>query len=97
MEPPGPQVAPPLLADIVESAVPDAEALARRRRGGSCEMNRKVLEKVNASAFMTHAVVEGKYVLRMAIGATLTEEGLVLGAWKVNEEMADGIVSEEDQ
>ncbi|KAK1305003.1 Tyrosine/DOPA decarboxylase 1 [Acorus calamus] len=32
---------------------------------------------------MTHAVVEGKYVLRMAIAATLTEERHVLGAWKV--------------
>ncbi|KAK1325302.1 Tyrosine/DOPA decarboxylase 1 [Acorus calamus] len=54
---------------------------------------------MNASrrAFMTHAVVEGKYVLRMAVGASLKEERHVLGAWKVIQEMADGIVSEEDQ
>ncbi|KAK1325309.1 Tyrosine/DOPA decarboxylase 1 [Acorus calamus] len=71
----------------------------RPKKGGSCEMNRKLLEAVNASgrAFMTHAVVEGKYVLRMAIGATLTEERHVLGAWKVIQEMADGIISEDDQ
>ncbi|KAK1325301.1 Tyrosine/DOPA decarboxylase 1 [Acorus calamus] len=71
----------------------------RPKRGGSCEMNWKLLEAVNASgrAFMTHAVVEGKYVLRMAIGTSLTEERHVLGAWKVIQEMADGIVSEEDQ
>ncbi|KAK1281282.1 Tyrosine/DOPA decarboxylase 1 [Acorus gramineus] len=71
----------------------------RPKKRGSCEMNRKLLEAVNASgrAFMTQAVVEGKYVLRMAIGATLTEERHVLEAWKVIQEMADGIISEEDQ
>ncbi|KAK1325184.1 Tyrosine/DOPA decarboxylase 1 [Acorus calamus] len=71
----------------------------RPKKGGPCEMNRKLLEAVNASgrAFMTHAVVEGKYVLRMVVGATLTEERHVYGTWKVIQDMADGIVSEEYQ
>ncbi|KAI3845485.1 hypothetical protein MKX03_023420 [Papaver bracteatum] len=52
------------------------------------EVNAKLLESVNASGkiYMTHAVVGGVYMIRFAVGATLTEERHVTGAWKVVQE-----------
>ncbi|CAB4276516.1 unnamed protein product [Prunus armeniaca] len=58
------------------------------------EVNCKLLEAINGSGrvFMTHAVVGGIYVLRCAIGTTLTEEKHVGMAWKVVQEHADAIL-----
>ncbi|CAN6567924.1 hypothetical protein C1H46_023035 [Malus baccata] len=58
------------------------------------EVNRKLLEGINASghAFMTHAVVGGMYVIRCAIGVTLTEEKHIAMAWKLVQEHADAIL-----
>ncbi|KAI3879414.1 hypothetical protein MKX03_003671 [Papaver bracteatum] len=52
------------------------------------DINAKLLESVNASGkiYMTHAVVGGVYMIRFAVGATLTEERHVTGAWKVVQE-----------
>ncbi|KAJ7969040.1 Tyrosine decarboxylase [Quillaja saponaria] len=57
------------------------------------ELNRELLDSINASGvvYMSHAMVEGVYVIRCAIGATLTEEQHVLMAWKVVQEHADAI------
>ena len=59
------------------------------------EANRKLLESINMSGcvFMTHAVVEGVYVIRFAVGATLVEERHVITAWKVVQEHANVILS----
>ncbi|KAM1213191.1 hypothetical protein PS2_004637 [Malus domestica] len=59
------------------------------------EVNCRLLEAINGSGrvYMTHAVVGGMYVLRCAIGATLTEEKHVVMAWKVVQEHADAILS----
>uniref|UniRef100_A0A7N2LQ30 Tyrosine decarboxylase n=2 Tax=Quercus lobata TaxID=97700 RepID=A0A7N2LQ30_QUELO len=59
------------------------------------EANRKLLESINMSGcvFMTHAVVEGVYVIRFAVGATLVEERHVITAWKVVQEHANAILS----
>nr|POE49881.1 tyrosine/dopa decarboxylase 3 [Quercus suber] len=59
------------------------------------EENRKLLESINMSGcvFMTHAVVEGVYVIRFAVGATLVEERHVITAWKVVQEHAKFILS----
>jgi tyrosine decarboxylase len=59
-------------------------------------VNRKLLEAINASGnvYMTHAVVGGMYLLRCAIGATLTEGKHILMAWKVVQEHANAILSE---
>ncbi|XP_026453955.1 tyrosine/DOPA decarboxylase 1-like [Papaver somniferum] len=57
------------------------------------DINTKLLESVNASGkiYMTHAVVGGVYMIRFAVGATLTEERHVNGAWKVVQEHTDAI------
>ncbi|CAI0544253.1 unnamed protein product [Linum tenue] len=40
---------------------------------------------------MTHAVAGGIYMLRLAVGATLTETRHVVEAWKVVREQADAM------
>ncbi|CAI0544383.1 unnamed protein product [Linum tenue] len=40
---------------------------------------------------MTHAVAGGIYMLRLAVGATLTEARHVAEAWKVVREQADAM------
>ncbi|KAK9936865.1 hypothetical protein M0R45_013687 [Rubus argutus] len=59
-------------------------------------VNRKLLEAINASGnvYMTHSVVGGMYLLRCAIGATLTERKHIIMAWKVVQEHANAILSE---
>ncbi|XP_058090833.1 phenylacetaldehyde synthase-like [Magnolia sinica] len=59
-------------------------------------VNRELLEGVNVSgrAYMTHAVVGGTYVLRFAVGATMTEERHVDDTWKLIQEKADSLVNE---
>ncbi|XVF42435.1 hypothetical protein PTKIN_Ptkin01aG0362800 [Pterospermum kingtungense] len=55
------------------------------------EISCKLLDAINSSgrAFMTHAVVGGVYVIRCAIGTTLTEEHHVDASWKLIQEKAD--------
>lgn len=59
------------------------------------EFNRKLLESVNASGsiYMSHAQVDGIYMIRFAIGATLTEDKHVIMAWKVVREMVDTMLN----
>jgi aromatic-L-amino-acid decarboxylase len=49
------------------------------------ERNRTLLERVNASGeiFISHCVLEGRYVLRLAVGVTWTTEDDVRRAWDV--------------
>ncbi|XP_059667761.1 tyrosine decarboxylase 1-like [Cornus florida] len=58
------------------------------------ELNRELLESINGSGrlYMTHAVIEGVYVIRFAIGATLTDLHHVNMAWKVVREHADAML-----
>ncbi|KAL3754563.1 hypothetical protein ACJRO7_001758 [Eucalyptus globulus] len=84
-------VAPRLFALVCFRVVP------RRRRVGPGEadaMNRKLLEWVNSTGrvYMTHTVVGGVYVLRFAVGATLTEERHVVAAWNLIREGADSLL-----
>jgi aromatic-L-amino-acid decarboxylase len=53
------------------------------RREGSDERNRALLERANASGeiFISHAVLGGRYVLRLAIGQEWTREEDVRRAW----------------
>ncbi|KAJ8631403.1 hypothetical protein MRB53_024726 [Persea americana] len=63
--------------------------------GRANELNRKLLEAINSSGriYMTHAVVGGTYMIRFAVGATLTEDRHVNLAWKVVKEHADSLVN----
>jgi aromatic-L-amino-acid decarboxylase len=55
------------------------------RLEGSDERNRLLLERVNATGevFMSHAVLGGSYVLRLAVGQMRTREDDVRRAWDV--------------
>ncbi|PUZ65239.1 hypothetical protein GQ55_3G207500 [Panicum hallii var. hallii] len=59
------------------------------------ELNRRLLEAVNATgrAYMSSAVVGGIYVLRCAIGNSLTEERHVREAWCVVQEQATVVLA----
>ncbi|OMO92348.1 Pyridoxal phosphate-dependent decarboxylase [Corchorus olitorius] len=59
------------------------------------EFNRKLLERINAAGeiYMSHGMVEGIYVIRFAIGASLTEEKHVIMAWKVVQHMVDTMLN----
>ncbi|XP_021898231.1 tyrosine decarboxylase 1-like [Carica papaya] len=61
------------------------------------ELNSKLLNAVNSSgcAFMTHAVLEGVYTIRCAIGTTLTEEHHVVNLWKLIQEKAQSLIINE--
>ncbi|EAY78291.1 hypothetical protein OsI_33338 [Oryza sativa Indica Group] len=60
------------------------------------ELNRRLLEEVNAASsgpYMSSANVGGVYMLRCAVGSTLTEERHVREAWKVVQDRATSILS----
>ena len=80
-----------LFAGWVEES-PDWELVAQRRfslvvfrRDGSDEDNQRLVECVNASGeiFVTHTKLDGRYVLRLAIGNARTTEDDVRRAWDV--------------
>ncbi|EES03681.1 tyrosine decarboxylase 1 [Sorghum bicolor] len=59
------------------------------------ELNRRLLEEVNATSsgpYMSSAMVGGIYMLRCAIGSTLTEERHVQEAWKVVQDRAASLL-----
>ena len=60
----------------------------------SNRLTRKLLESLNGTGtvYMTHAVVENIYVIRVAIGATLTEEKHVDMLWDMVKEHANGLI-----
>ena len=55
------------------------------RADGSDERNRELLERVNATGevFLSHAVLGGRYALRLAVGQMSTTEADVAQAWDV--------------
>ncbi len=52
---------------------------------GSDERNRELLERVNSSGeiFISHAMLEGRYVLRLAVGQMRTNQEDISRAWDV--------------
>nr|TKV97800.1 hypothetical protein SEVIR_9G518700v2 [Setaria viridis] len=59
------------------------------------ELNRRLLEEVNATGsgpYMSSAMVGGIYMLRCAVGSTLTEERHVREAWKVLQDQAASLL-----
>lgn len=54
------------------------------------DFNRKLMETINKDGkiYFTHTVINGKFVLRMCVGQTYTEQKHVELAWKIIEETA---------
>jgi len=68
-----------------ELAAPQRSSLVVFRRKGSDEENEAILERANASGdiFLSHTKLNGRYVLRLAIGNARTTEDDVRRAWEV--------------
>lgn len=62
--------------------------------GAAHNLDAQLLESVNESGkiFLTHAVIGGVYVMRFAIGASLTENRHINLAWKVIQEHANSLL-----
>jgi aromatic-L-amino-acid/L-tryptophan decarboxylase len=60
------------------------------RKQGSDEENEALLERANRSGeiFISHTRLDGRYVLRLAVGHESTTEGDVRRAWEVLRELA---------
>jgi len=74
-----------------ELVAPRRFSLVVFRRNGSDEENEQLEERVNASGeiFITHTKLDGRYVLRLAIGNARTTEADVRRAWEVLNREAD--------
>jgi aromatic-L-amino-acid/L-tryptophan decarboxylase len=68
-----------------ELVAPQRFSLVVFRRDGTDEENAQLLERVNASGeiFIVHTKLDGRYVLRLAIGNAWTTEDDVRRAWDV--------------
>ncbi len=71
--------------DDWELVAPQRFSLVVFRRKGSDEVNAQIEARVNASGeiFITHTKLDGRYVLRLAIGNARTTEDDVRRAWDV--------------
>ena len=56
-------------------------------------LNWMLLDQINSigSVYMNHTIVDGVYMLRCAMGSTLTEELHVVAAWKLIKEEVDAL------
>ena len=72
-------------ADGWEVCAPRPLSVVCFRRDGSDELNEALLERVNATGeiFISHTRLDGRYVLRLAIGNARTTEDDVRRAWEV--------------
>ena len=72
--------------------------LRPKQEGEDTELNSRLLMAVNGSgcAFMTHAVVGGIYIIRCAIGSTLTETRHFDSLWKLIQDKAQLVLQELD-
>jgi aromatic-L-amino-acid/L-tryptophan decarboxylase len=72
-------------SDDWELVAPQRFSLVVFRRNGSDDENERLESRVNASGeiFITHTKLDGRYVLRLAIGNARTTEDDVRRAWEV--------------
>ncbi|MDH7512094.1 MAG: pyridoxal-dependent decarboxylase [Clostridiales bacterium] len=65
-----------------------------RGEAGLDEMNKQLLEKINASGavYLTHTSLRGRYVLRLAIGQRTTQERHVHAAWELIKREAEELL-----
>ncbi|KAM3326030.1 tyrosine decarboxylase 2 isoform X1 [Capsicum chacoense] len=59
------------------------------------KLNHNLLDSVNSTGklFISHTLLSDKYILRFAVGAPLTEERHIVGAWKVLQDEAATLLS----
>ena len=76
-----------------ELCAPRHFALVCFRREGDDQRNRALLERVNASGeiFISHAVLDGRYVLRLAVGGIHTTREDLRHAWDLLRRDADAV------
>jgi aromatic-L-amino-acid decarboxylase len=75
-----------------ELAAPVPFSVVCFRAVGADELNRRILERVNSSGevFLSHTQLDGRFVLRLAIGNLRTEERHVSRAWELVREARAG-------
>jgi len=80
-----------LESDCFELAAPAPLNLICFRHEAGDDFNRRLLERLNASGdlYLTHTTLGGRYVLRLCVGQTATEERHVEGAWRRIRETAE--------
>ena len=73
-----------------ELAAPVPLNLVCFRHVGGDEINRRLLERLNAGGrlYLTHTTLGGRYTLRLSIGQSRTEERHVSSAWRTIQETA---------
>lgn len=78
-----------------ELAAPAPLSVVCFRLKGSEEDNRRLLEAVNASgrAYLSHTVLDARYVIRFAVGHIATTEEDIDSAWQTISEAADRLGS----
>jgi aromatic-L-amino-acid decarboxylase len=77
-----------------EVVAPHPFSLVCFRARADDEVNAELLRRVNAagSVYLTHTRVNGRFVLRLAVGAPLTEHRHVAAAWQLVGGVADELV-----
>ncbi|GAB2225845.1 hypothetical protein Droror1_Dr00021614 [Drosera rotundifolia] len=60
------------------------------------DINQELLESVNASGrlYMTHGFVDGMFLIRFSVGASLTEQRHIINAWKTVQEHAQKVLAQ---
>ena len=78
----------PTCRSASSASAPRRRAWTTRRR--SIALNERLLEAVNATGeiFLSHTRLDGRYVLRLAVGNLRTTEAHVARAWELFEEHA---------
>lgn len=92
-----------LLKELVEAsrdfevAAPVPLSLVCFRHRGSNELNQQLLAAVNStgSVFLSHTVLDGRFVLRFAIGNFMTTEDDVRESWSLITRLAHGLAERE--
>ncbi|HJU47916.1 MAG TPA: pyridoxal-dependent decarboxylase, partial [Gaiellaceae bacterium] len=79
-----------------ELAAPREFSVVCFRRTAGDEVNEAILEQVNAAGdiFISHTKLDGRYVLRLAVGNERTTEADIARAWSVLEEIGEKVARE---
>jgi len=73
-----------------ELAAPHPFSLVCFRHIGGDAVNERIVDEINSSgkAYLTHAVIDGAYTIRVAVGSTTTRSEDVAALWKMIQEGA---------